>query len=84
MPQLFAMMSDFENKETFYDGDTDLCAMLSYSVNKSRINIQSNNTNDTCSSVSIILLKSSDLLEKSKLILTESPMMLIFNKTLMQ
>lgn len=54
LPQLFAMVSDYENMETFGDSESDLCSMLSYSVNKSIANIQSINTNNTCVVVSIL------------------------------
>lgn len=57
LPQLFSMVSDFENMETFDDTDSDLCSMLSYSVNKSIANIQSIDTNNTCVVVSIFPIK---------------------------
>ncbi|KAJ6639914.1 Synaptic vesicle glycoprotein 2A, partial [Pseudolycoriella hygida] len=54
LPQLFAMVSDFENMQTVGDSDSDLCSMLSYSVNKSIANIQSINTNNNTCLVNIV------------------------------
>ncbi|XP_037029687.1 synaptic vesicle glycoprotein 2C [Bradysia coprophila] len=48
LPQLFSMVSDFESMPPLDDIDSDLCSMLSYSVNKSITNVQSIGTNNTC------------------------------------
>lgn len=55
LPQLFSMIADFDNSNIIdsinYTGDNSLCTMIEFSVNKSIHNLESVETNGTCTIV---------------------------------